>query len=76
MCVCVCVYYNENYYFFMEEVWLFSQSACPEECLPITQSLVLAPSLERSTWQGGATQVHVDIMIRALTHMFKGEPYR
>lgn len=75
--MCVCVYCYENYCFFTEEVWLFSlQSACPEECLPITQSLVLAPSLERSTWQGGAMQVHVDIMIQALTHMFRGEPYR
>lgn len=51
---------------------VFAKSTCPVECLAITQSLLLAPSLEQSMWGARAMQVRVDITIQAMTHMFGG----
>lgn len=76
VCVCVCVFTVMRMTISLRKMYGFLQSACPEECPAITYSLVLAPSLEQSTWQARAKQVHVDIMIQAMTRMFKGEPYR
>lgn len=47
-CVCICVwsYCCEYYHLFSNEIWFFfTKHACPEGCLAMTQSLILAPAL-------------------------------
>ena len=40
------------------------------------KSLILAPSLKYNPRGAEAEQVHMAVMIQAMTHMFKGEPWR